>query len=137
MACRSSSTETPGFETQCHLRARLGVEHIPALGLAEGRSHTARAFVIRVHLYGKLVGSEEKLHQQGKAIVVRGSLSHHCATVLLRDLPQGFPAERTVGNAVVTPCEPAFANGLLHDLGIHGTQIAHAPGPFVEAGNQE
>src|SRR5271165_95064 len=90
-----------------------------------------------MHLHGEFVGRKQELDEQWEAVFEDGGRSNKIALELAGDVTQGSPGQRAVRDATVAPGEPAFADGLLHDLGIDGTQVAYAPRALVEDRDQQ
>ena len=98
------------FQSQCDLRPRLGMRHIPAFRLAPWLIYAASLLVIGMNLHRKFFMREEKLQQQREAPRIAGGVAHKLSLVFLADLRQRLPGERSVGHFAIVAGEPGFAN---------------------------
>ena len=99
-------------ESAVHLCSRLGIHHIPYLGLSERIISLSRDLVIRMHLNRKLVVDIQELDEQREltSIIVIDILSDNSLKIGLHELAYGIA------------CKPAIC-----DNGIFNAHIGKLP----------
>src|SRR5436190_10636608 len=104
-----------GLQSKSNVGSGSCVEHIPAFRLAAGQPDSLCAFIVRMHLHGKLFLREDDLHQQRKARLRRHSAVQTFSKVL-RQLAKSTSLKSSVSDATAFPGEPDFSNGLIPNL---------------------
>src|SRR5580765_7158545 len=104
------------FEPKPNLRARLGVRHVPALGLAPRLTDPLGLGVIRMHLNRKLFVGKEKLEQQGEPLRISGGIADKIALKLLAQLREGLALQRSICYFAIVARQPGFSDLLLEPV---------------------
>ena len=85
-------------------------------------------------LHGEFLVRKKKLQQQRKAPRIAGRIAHKLPLILLAELRQRLPGQRTIGDFAIVAREPGLADFFLElAIGINRRQIVRAPRARVES----